>query len=99
VAARMTLTITANSIHLPVVCGACDETMFVIGQPNGKPAYRALCRCRLWLVSADALEDVVSTAVMRRFGWSASFALHIYVQRPERVRVGPVPEEVTCVWQ
>ncbi|WP_285685447.1 hypothetical protein [Actinoplanes sp. NBRC 103695] len=91
--------VTVDRPRLPAICDACDCLMFLIDQPSGETAYRALCGCRLRPVSATALECAVSAAAVRRFGEPARFALHVYFQRLEQVRVGPVPEEVTCVWQ
>lgn len=107
---RSTVLTTLVPMRHRVVCDTCDRPLYLrylddCGEAppwhnrSGGRAYGNTCGCRLSPVPADALERAVTSAVIGRYGEAARFSLLAYARRLIQVRVGPVPEEVTCVWQ
>lgn len=78
--------VCAAAASLSVVCGSCENPLYPLLLVSGARAYGNTCGCRLRPTPAWLVEAGIATA-RRHNGGSL-----------RQVRIGTLPEEVTCIW-
>lgn len=86
-----------------VVCAHCGRALYLMCLINGTRAYSSTCGCRLRALDATRIEHRIRTALAERVGVRVPDIFAFLLRQEARcllqVRVGFLPEEVTCIWR